>query len=998
MSVGGPRQRCVLGALLVELGKEVTVERLVDFLWQDDPPRTARSIIQVQVSHLRQNFPDLIQTTAGGYLARTDPDRVDLHRFRGLAARAQEAEDPAATVGLWDEALSCWRGQPFSGTGSDYLYYTVCQPLLEERWAAVTAWAEAAFGLGGYAELAARLTPLVREDPLRERLHFLLIAALYRDGQRATALSVFHEIRKALAEQLGIDPGREVLELYERMLHDSEGPTRPPVAGPDGIGAGDAPADSAGDEDEAAPAPFVSRNDLPRDTPDFTGREDHLEELFAIGADGGGRAEVCVITGTGGAGKTTLAVHAAHRMAERYPDAQLFIDLHGHTVDQDPLLPATALSSLLRAVGVSPEAIPESLEDRAALWRATLADKRILVVLDNAVNYTQVSPLLSAASGSLTLVTSRHDLAGLGGARYISLGMLSHATAERFFSTVLGPERTKREPDALGRVVNLCGGLPLALRIVAGRMLTRPQWTFVHVEQRLSLQHRRFRELRTDAHSVEAVFELSYQSLNSVQQEVFLRLGLAIGNSIDFYGAAALTDSDLPRTDDLLQELVGVRLLEEQSVDLYRFHDLIGAYAKQKALRLLPEEEIDSTHRRISDYYLHAAQRAAEWLGPRRHDYAIELADTSRYKAEITTRSEAVEWFDRHRENLAAVVDHYAQKGSGQQAWQLADSLWRFYAVHGQTELWLTTHEQALAASRADSDHLGSAITLVGLGIAHCLSGRLDSSLSLLQEAKELFVSLGDQSGEMRAFANLGMVYERMGRYEDAEKVLSRALDHAMSIDDASLVALQRSNLGAIHHALGNYHEAIVHCEAALEIRLDGDSREIQASALRGLGEANMRLGKYNLALGQLENALKVFLAMEDSAGEIYTRNALGTVFREMGDFESALAAHGAALELGEKTAQRSAEAEVLNELGVTYARAGRYAEARSSLDEALRLARERHERYAEASALFGLSRLPAGAAPDDVAGMLATAAEIFTELGVPEAREAAAALEALGG
>ncbi|GAB3206356.1 BTAD domain-containing putative transcriptional regulator [Marinactinospora endophytica] len=996
--VGGPRQRCVLGVLLVELGKEVTVERLIDLLWDGDPPRTARSIIQVQVSHLRRSFPGLIQTTAGGYLAQTDPDQVDLHRFRNLAARAQERGVTEEATVLWEEALACWRGQPFSGTGSELLWYTVCQPLLEERWAAVTAWAEVDFALGNHVELAARLTPLVRKDPLRERLHFLLISALYRSGQRLTALSTFHEVRKALAEELGVDPGRDVMELYERMLHDHDTDSVAEAAREEPPETASPPAKaetvSPGLSDGQSAHNDLPRNDLPRDIPDFTGREADLDRILEIGARGEERAEVCVITGPGGTGKTTLAIHAAHRLADRYPDAQLFVDLYGHTVDQEPVTARTALASLLRAIGVAPGAIPDDTDERAALWRASLAGKRVLVVLDNAATSRQVLPLLSAAAGSLTIVTSRHDLAGLSGTRYVALGMLDTETSVDLLTAVLGVERVGREPDAVRRVVALCGGLPLALRIVAGRMLSRPRWTFRHVEERLGQQHRRFHELRIEGQSVEAVFELSFQSLNAEQRETFLRLGLMIGGSVDLYGAAALIDRDPPDADDLIQELVSVCLVDEQGVDLYRFHDLIGAYARHRAFQELDEEEIAESRRRLGAYYLRAAQRATEWLGPRAHDYVVEEPADSRYREEWRSQTEALEWFDKHRENLASMVGYYAESRQGRNAWQLAHALWRFYARYGQTELWLSTHEQALDASRADDDDMGSAVTLVGLGIAHCLSGRLDSALALLEEAREIFVRLGDESGVIRVVANLAVVYERMGRYEKSAAALSRTVDYAVSTQDRALEAIQRTNLGVLHQAMGNFDEAVRQCEAVLRIA-DGASTSDQAVALRTLGEVNTRRGDYATAREQLERALRFFLDSSDTTGEIYTRNNLGCVLRETGDIEGALAAHRLALELGEKTAQRSAEAEVLNDLAVTYARAGRYAEARSSHEEALDLARDRNERYAEAKALAGLAALPASTVPaDEARSLLSEAAEIFAELGVPEAQEAAGELK----
>ncbi|MDA8370153.1 MAG: BTAD domain-containing putative transcriptional regulator [Nocardiopsaceae bacterium] len=995
VSVGGPRQRCVLGALLVNLGQEVTVERLIDYLWDDNPPRTARSVIQVQVSHLRRAFPDVIHTTAGGYLARVDPERVDLHRFRGLVAQALAAEDPAAAVLLWERALACWRGKPFSGTGSDRLWYTVCRPLLEEHWAAVTGWAECAFSLHRYSEIITRVTPLVREDPLRERLQYLLIAALHKSGQRASALTVFHETRKYLAEELGVDPSPEVMELHQQILRDMDGAAEASPSSPASVSAREA-LPPAADEN---PPELVARNDLPRDTPDFTGREHDLAEILRVDEGKEKRAEISVITGPGGAGKTTLAVHAAHRIAERYPDGQLFIDLHGYTVDQDPLGAFSALGILLRAIGLSPKAVPDSLEERSALWRSMLAGKRVLVVLDNAINFAQVSPLLSAAPGSFTIITTRNDLPGLSGARYLSLGMFSEDSSLQFFSAVLGDDRVKQEYDRALDVVRLCGGLPLALRIVVGRMLNRPQWTFSHIRQRLSEHRRRFRELRVDGKSVEAVFELSYQSLNEGQKTTFLFLGMMIGGSVDLHGAAALLHRDPPETDDLLQELVSVRLLDEPAADLYRFHDLIGAYARQKALAELSGNEIDAARGRLAEHYLDMADRAADWIGLRGHEYEVDSANSSRYRSEFYDRVHAVSWFERNQENLASVVDFFAAIGAGEQAWQLADSLWRFYATYGRTELLIYTQEKALAVSRAQENRRGSAVSLIGLGIAHCMAGRFDVSLALLNEAREMLESIDDPRGKVRVYGNLGMVYERVGRFHDALSCFWKVFEYAVSVQDVRLEALQRINIALMYQILGDWEKCIDFCAASIELKGDEGQLETQAAAMRIMGEVNAHMGKTDESFRQLKTSLELTQALGAQSEEIYCRNGLAVALRKAGKTDDAIDSHLQALEIGEERALHSADAEILTELGLTYAQAARYEDARVSHERALTIAKERGERHVEARALMGLGMLPRDVIERDAAvSSLATAVTIFEELGVPEVGKARSGLQRLRG
>ncbi|WP_238580821.1 AfsR/SARP family transcriptional regulator [Streptomonospora alba] len=992
--VGGPRQRCVLGALLAERGKEVTVDRLIEYLWDDDPPRTARSVIQVQISHLRRSFPDVIKTTAGGYMAAVEADKVDLHRFRGLVARAKAAEDHAEEAVLWDEALACWRGQPFSGTGSEHLWNAVARPLLEERWSAWTSWAQCAFTLHRYTEIVTRLTPLVREDPMRERLQYFLIAALYRSGQRATALAVFQECREYLAEELGVDPSPEVMELHGRILRDTEsnvgriiGAVAPAEPEPSTQQSGQ----------EQRPRDFVARNDLPRDIPDFTGRENDLKRLLDLGMRDEGRAEIGVITGLGGAGKTTLAVHGAHRLADRFPDGLLFTDLYGYTIEHEPVAPASALGSLLRAIGVQPDAVPESVEERAALWRASLTGRRVLIVLDNVANFAQISPLLAAAPGSFTIVTSRQDLPGLSGAQYISLGMLGEESSLQLFATVLGQERVDQEDGTAREVVRMCGGLPLALRIVAGRMLSRPRWTFEHVKQRLSEHHRMFRELRIEGHSVEAVFELSYQSLNEEQRRAFLILGIMIGGTVDLHGAAALLDCDPPEADDLLQELVSVCLFEEPSVDLYRFHDLLGSYAREKAATDLAEGEAEEARRRLADHYLDMANRAADMMGPRGHHYKVDRRSSSRYETTLADHAQATAWFERHQDNLAAAVDFYAGVGLDEQAWQLADSLWRHYANHGQTELMMSTQEKALAASRANGNVRGSAATLIGLGIAHCLAGRFSHSLELLNEARELLETIDDERGQARVYSSLSLVYDRTGRFHDALSCVWKVFEYAIAAGDRSLEGMQRANLGAMYQVLGDYDKALEFCEAALKIKSEDGQYETSAQVLRVLGEINAQQGHMEQAFSYLVEALKLAQLIGSQRDEIYIRNGMAAALRRSGDLEAAIESHKAALQVGEEVGQHSADAEILSDLGAAYAEYGDAAEAQRTQERALELSRSRGERHVEGRALMRLGMLPSEAVPhDERVTYLASAARIFADLGVPEAQQAEAELETL--
>lgn len=971
VTVGGPRQRCVLGALLVHLGREVTFDQLIGYLWSDDPPRTARSVIQVQISHLRRLLPNTIATTSGGYVLDVDPESVDLHRFRRLRERAADAPAREA-VRLLEQSLRCWRGAPFSGVGSEYLAYSVVTPLMEERWSAVTAWAEHAIDLGRAGDVVARLTSLIRGEPFRERLHHLLITALWHENDRAKALTAYEEFRSGLAEELGVDPGAEVMDLHARILRE------------------EAPAAGRVLPDEPAPVSdtYVVRNDLPRDLPDFTGREQHLIRMRDL-VDGGDRAQVCVITGSGGEGKTTTAVHFGHEAAEHYPDGQLFIDLYGYNVDRGPLSASSALGALLRAVGVAPEAVPESLDERSALWRATMADRRVMLILDNTFNVTQASPLVLSSPGSLTLITARKDISGISGAQFISLGMFDEESSLELLSKVLGESRVEDEPDSARAIARLCGGLPLALRVVAGRMLSRPRWSFAHVARRLSERDRRLRELQVEGQSVESAIDLSYQSLNDEQRRAFLALGVMIGDTVDLTGAAALLDTSVDEADDMLQELVGMYLLSEPQGDVYRLHDLIKDFCRIRAASVLGEETVETARLSLAHYYLDTARRAADLLGPRVSE-EYEGSTHRTHRSDLSTREDAERWFSLHHENLADAIEFFASGDFGDHAWRMADLVWRFYALRGHMALLVSSHQRALQVSEQQGSGRGRAVTLIGLGIAHYISGRFGESLDLMSQARGILVGLDDSMGILRVNANLGMVYERVGRFRESAEAIEEALEHAAAIGNTDIESLQWGNLAVLRQSLGQYEEALYCAGQAMERASGTDLEETAAHTRRVMGEARAALGDTEAAFADLGEALELSTKLSLAGNRIYVHNSLGKAHRISGNWESAVDEHATALELADTVGDHSGDAEILTDLGITYAAAGRDEEAAHTLDKALELAEERDEQYISAKAALALGGLPASVVGDERArALLTSAVRTLTDLELADAEHA---------
>ncbi|MDS1271410.1 BTAD domain-containing putative transcriptional regulator [Lipingzhangella sp. LS1_29] len=976
--LGGPRQRCVLGVLLVELNTSVPVDRLVELLWGEDPPRTARAIIQVQVSHLRKAVPGVIQTSSGGYRAEVDPERVDLHRYRRLVAAARAAPVREA-LPLWRQALDCWTGTPLQDLGSARLWYTVALPLLEERWDTRLQWAEAALHQGHASELITVLPAWVREDPLRERLAYLLIRALFTEGHRARALAVYHELQQHLATELGVDPSPEVSELHQEILADSEQTTAVGLATvtPTGQDTGSHSTPGAA----AAPStPRTWRNDLPREVADFTAREHDAAQVRAAAyADGPG---LCAITGPGGIGKTSLATHVAHRLVGTYPDGQLFLDLHGHSTHRPPLSPRAALGMLLRASRVTAGNMPERTEERAALWRSLVAGCRLLLVLDNVADTEQLTPLLPATNESLTLVTSRCDLSFLTGSHTVFLSALNVDESVELLRSIVGPERVRADPASVRGVAELCAGLPLALRIVGARMIARPKWTFAELEDRLRREERRLSELRVRGQSVSGAFEVSYRQLRADQQQAFLLLGRMLGSSIDSHAAAALLNQEVDSAEDILEELVRACLLEEPSPGMFRFHDLIAVFARHRGDDILSAATVDRARERLAQHYRSTARRAAHWIGPPAHEALTDGNVDDRWNS----RADALAWFDAHAANLVATVDHFTERGAGTAAWQLTDGLGRYYAAHGNLDPWLSTHEKALSASRSEGDDTGISVTLVGLGIANCLAGRFALARRMLAEAKDRFVQLNDRVGEMRATANLGMVDERMGRFAAALHSFSQVLEYAIERSDTELEALQRTNIALVRHILGDSDHAAAECATVLDLCRNAHLPHRRASALRTLALVHARRGDLTTAQDQIRQALDLFEELGDTTGLVYTRNKRAVILREAGHLDAAVTSHFSALELAHHKGNRDPEAGIQVDLGETLMRVHAHGDARHAYTTALSLARERTERYTEGRALLGLAELAHHGG--DTAGRdthLRGAAEILTELGVPE-------------
>lgn len=588
VDLGGLRQHRLLAMLLLNVNRVVSADRLIEAMWDAEPPVTAARQIHNAVAAIRRSLgasKHIVVKDGPGYRIQADPQDIDSHRFTTMVARASAVAaegHTAAAVELLEAGLALWQGPALSGLNSPVLDI-VAAKLEEKRLSATERLVALRLDAGDVAALVAQLGELVSQNPLREETRRLLILALYRSGRKADALNAYEEGRVLLRDEIGVDPSVSLRELYERILRDDLPQPRqtsepaslaPAPGGPPAT----RPADCG--------SPGASRSFLPYDTVDFTGRVSELGFLMAApGPAAGNTLGIVAIDGMAGVGKTALAVRLAHQLAHQYPDGQFFIDLHGYSRGHDPLEPDAALHQLLLDFGLPAARIPQDGRRKAVCWRAEVAERRILVVLDNALDMGQIRPLLPGTGKARVIITSQRRLAGLDGVTSHSLDVFGVADASALFTKIAGVERTWTRPDAVAEVVALCGCLPLAVSIAAGRFRSRPAWSLDHLILRLRDERRRLAELSLGDRSVAASLAGPYRNLSAQQRRLLCVLGVATdpGEEFDASTTAALMHISVPEADRLLEELLDAHMLSQRTAGHYHFHDLLRDYARERA-------------------------------------------------------------------------------------------------------------------------------------------------------------------------------------------------------------------------------------------------------------------------------------------------------------------------------------------------------------------------------------------------------------------------------
>ncbi|TVZ83204.1 BTAD domain-containing putative transcriptional regulator [Streptomyces sp. BK340] len=893
LALGGPQEQALLALLLLRAGQPVSVPEIVDALWGPYPPRTAVNVVRRHVGSLRRLLePGLPARASGrrlvrggsGYRLVTDGDALDLVRFRELRDEARRATDegsPARAVDLLTGALSLWNGPVAAGISPDVRDRIAVGGPERERLTAVREAADAALHAGVPDRVLPELRQAAAAHPLDEALLARLVLALAATGRRAEALDTHRTACGRLADELGIDPGPELRDA----LHEATG-----------RGAGTPPPETPG------PHPAVPAQ-LPHDLATFTGRHAELAEVlgsFPGGAEDAGTVLISALGGMAGVGKTTLAVHWAHRVADRYPDGQLYADLRGFAPSGAVTGPGEALRGFLDALGVPPEHIPQGLDARAALYRSMLSGRRVLVLLDNARDAEQVRPLLPGAPGCLTIVTSRDELTGLvaaHGARSLTLRPFDTGQAREFLTGRLGAERTAAEPAAVDAIITRCAGLPLALACVAARAALRPHFPLAAVAAELHEAHGSldaFTRPDTSA-DVATVFSWSVRAVSAEAARLFRLLALHPGPDASPAAAAALAGLPLRQVRPLLAELSGVHLVGEPAPGRYAFHDLLRAHAGELLQAHHGEAERQEASDRLFAYYLHRAHAAGALLDP---SGDLPPLPEGAHAEPFADDSQALAWLGAEYGVLPAVVQEAAASRRDRLACLLTWSLEPYFERRGHWHDGLAAQRTARDAALRLADPALEARALRGLGRAAGRLGLHEEARAHLERALELFAGLGDLVGRAGTHRSLGWTSEQLGDLAGALRHNRLALDLFRTAGHRPAQASVLNSVGWYHVLLGEHRQALAHCFEALTLLQDLGDRYGQAATWDSIAYAYHHLGRHPHALLGYRNALTLYRALGVPYPEADTLTRIGETHLATGDRDSARAAWEEALTL----------------------------------------------------------------------------------------------------
>jgi DNA-binding SARP family transcriptional activator/tetratricopeptide (TPR) repeat protein len=890
------KQRAVLAALLLNANRVVPVEDLAEALWGPRPPPSARVTVQNYVKRLRQALGDTkgtrIGTRPGGYVIGVGAGELDVARFEELLGDARGA----ARDGSWDTAagqanaaLALWRGGPLADVESEVLTLREIPRLAEMRLQALETRIDADLHQGRHADVIIELRQLAAAHQLRERLHALLMLALYRDGRQAESLDAYQHARQVLVEELGAEPGAGLQDLHQRILTADPALTVP---------------ERALSESRAAVA---VPHELPAGVRHFAGRASELEALTALlGRSDGempGTVVISAIGGTAGVGKTALAVHWAHQVADRFRDGQLYADLRGFDPSGVPSAPADVARRFLSALGIPDDRIPSDPDSWQSLYRSSLADKRMLIVLDNARDAAQVRPLLPGSPGCFVLVTSRNHLTSLvvaEGAHLLTVDLLSQPDACELVALRLDRRLVRDEQEAVSELVELCARLPIAVSIAVARAAAHPVFPLVGLvaELRDTTTRLDVLDVSDPASSVRAVFSWSYENLSGAAARMFRLVSMHAGPDISIPAAASLAGLSLSQARRAVSELTGSHLLTEHSHGRFTFHDLLRAYAADHARTEDNKAERDVAMRRLFDHYLHTSYATSRLLDPTLTTISLGPPQPGTLPEAPGDYEQAWIWAKTEHRVLLATARQATATGFEMYAWQILHSLEPFFFRLGMWHEWAAAACTTLDAALRAGDMIGQAYMHRGIGRAYALLGSWQEGQAHLSQAVAGFRKLGNRADEARAHINMGAMLRQQGRYGDALSEAAKALRLYRAAGHPGGQAGALNNVGLYHVYLGNYQEALACCQKALTKFNELGNRQGMAHALDSVGYAFHFLGQGDQAIAYYKQSLDAFREYGDRCSEADTLIHLGETHHANGNPRAARSAWQEALSI----------------------------------------------------------------------------------------------------
>ncbi|WP_308194348.1 AfsR/SARP family transcriptional regulator [Micromonospora salmantinae] len=935
--IKGRRQQVILAMLLQAANKVAPITRLVDAVWADNPPSTARSQVQIGISALRRTlkeagFGDIIVTQSPGYLIRVADDQLDATVFEAHVEEARRLVglgQPEAAISAYRRALALTQGPALADIDSPLVQATANR-LDEQRIVTHEECIELELALGRHNSVIAELGELVAEYPLRERLRAQQMVALSRAGRPGEALHAYRDARDTSVEELGIFPGEDLQEIEHAILTGDESLHSPLSSWV-----------SDRLSSDSAPTPRM----LPAAPADFTGRSsvsDHMLRLFTPeGSRTANAVKLAAVAGPGGVGKTALILHTAHAISEQYPDGQLFARLQD---DQRGLVdPAYLLELFLRALGVPANAIPPALEDRAALYRSHIASHRLLIVLDDVASEQQVLPLLPGSDTCAVLVSSRQRLTGLPGAHHVELGVLPADEALSLMARMVGQRRVDAEVEAAHEIVELCDGLPLALRIIGARIAARPHRSLARIANRLSVEESRLDELVHDGLAVRANILLTYKNLDEMTRCLLRRLALTQTPEFPGWIAAALLDTDLTTGENVLDNLVEAHLVDVVDthgswLPRFRMHDLVRLFAQEQLHdEDGPAEARDAVQRALGGWLLLAEAAHSRLYGG---DYTVLHGDAPRWKSLLTAVDDLtlapMEWFLQERPSLLGAVNQAARIGLDEHCWELAVTSVTLFEAKGYFTDWRETHRLALAETRRADNRRGQAAVLNSLGSLLATSGQSEEARFLLERAQVLFDEVNDQYGTALVRRNLAFLDRLAGQLDRAMNNYFHSLQQLRLTGDHIGGAHVLNGMAQIALEQGDHDNAKGWLEEALVICAEHNNHRVAAQVRHRLGEMYLQRDDVDAADETFRSVLATVREAEDQLGIAFALEALGRVRIRQDRLSEARELLLQAQKLSHEAGNQPLSARALLSLGILHERRGEPHTASRYLTEAL--------------------------------------------------------------